>query len=319
MFRRIMTAYDGSAFGREGLLRALRIAERCGAALHIVYVERTPVMLGVEDSFASAAEGFRRNHEPNAAEVYAVAAECRAHSSVEISASIEQGPIADALRGYAIRNGVDLIVMSSHGRGGLARVWLGSVADRLIRETGLPVLVVRPPSVATATTGRADYSRILIPLDGSRLAEQSLSPAILLARSERSCVTLLRVVRERDRIDDGVLHAARGHATARDVERAERYLARIAARFSERDVNLETKIVIASDIPGAIVGFSDSGEFDLVAIATHGRSGVARLVYGSVADRVVRESVVLTLVIHPAVPAEVAAEVRESGLLIAAT
>jgi nucleotide-binding universal stress UspA family protein len=284
-----------------------------------VYVERTPVILGVEDSFANAAEAFRRNHEANSAEVYAVAAECRAHSSVEISASIEQGPIADALRGYAIRNGVDLIVMSSHRRGGLARVWLGSVADRLIRETGLPVLVVRPPSVATATTGRTDCTRILVPLDGSKLAEQSLPPALLLARSERSSITLLRVVRERDRIDDGVLQAARGRATARDVQRAERYLARIIAKFSERDVNLETKVVIASDIPGAIVGFTESRAFDLVAIATHGRSGVARMVYGSVADRVMRESVVSTLVIHPAIREKVPAEVAtERRLLISA-
>jgi nucleotide-binding universal stress UspA family protein len=310
-----MAPYDGTAFGREGLLRALRIANRSNTHLHIVHVEHVQAVVAADDSVQTP-DTSARSPEAVLAELYAFAAECRAHSTIEVTAAVEHGPIADALRGYALRNSIDVIVMSSHARGGLARAWLGSVADRLIRETGLPVLVVRPPSVAAATKGNGGYLRILVPLDGSQLAEQSIPSAVRLAAAEGATVTLLRVIREGQHVDDGVLQSARGRAAAKDVEEAESYLARIAARPTNRAVCFGTKVVIAPDIPEAIIGVAASGEFDVVAIATHGRGGVARLVYGSVADRVLRSSMISTLVVHPATRQKMTAVEIEASRVI---
>jgi nucleotide-binding universal stress UspA family protein len=299
VFKSIMAPYEGTALAREGLLRALRIATRSKAHLHIVHVEQSRAQLGADDSVVDTPETVSRSLEAIFPDLYAIAAECRAHSSIDVTASVERGPVADALRGYARRNDAGLIVMSSHGRGGVARTWHGSVADRLIRETRLPVLVVKPPSVATAASGKGDYLRILVALDGSQLAEQSVTPAVQLATAEGATITLLSVVSEREHANGSVRQSARGRAATPDVDEVERYLARIAARPMYRAVCFETKVVVAPDIPEAIIAVAASGEFDVIAIATHGRGGIARLVYGSVADRVLRVSVISTLVIHP--------------------
>jgi nucleotide-binding universal stress UspA family protein len=239
------------------------------------------------------------------AQLYRLAAECRANSSVDVTATVEDGPVADALRGHALRHGVDLIVMATHARRGMARVWLGSVADRLIRETGLPVLLVRPPSLATELTDGSCYKRIIVPLDGAPLAERSLEPAFAFAMLEHAELTLLRVVPVARNMSPDELHATIGPARARDVEQAESYLAGVRARLAvrvrlaEHNVRVRSAVVVADDVPAAIMGFAQANDGDLIAIATHGRGGIARAIIGSVTDRVMSEGVLSALVIHP--------------------
>ena len=109
--------------------------------------------------------------------------------------------------------------MRSHSRKGFARAWFGSVADALIRESGIPVLVVKAPSLATALESGFHYNRILVPLDGSLLAEQSIEPAISLARIDGATVTLLMVVTP-SILPAGEFVAANGDAPAKAVAAA---------------------------------------------------------------------------------------------------
>ncbi len=200
----------------------------------------------------------------------------------------------------------------------LYRLWLGSVADRLIRETGLPVLIVRPPSLATELVDGACYKRIVVPLDGSLLAEHSLPSALALAELEHAELTLLRIVPSEKSIPSGELHAAIGPARAQDVDEAERYLAGVRVRLADHPVRIRAAVVVAEDVPRAILGFAQATDGDLIAIATHGRGGFARAVLGSVADRVMSDGVLSALVIHPAEQLQAAfvPEARTAGVAV---
>jgi nucleotide-binding universal stress UspA family protein len=318
MYRVIMVPVDGSAFSREAVFHGLRLARKNGAQLRLVRVASIPGLVGDSDFVSLETTARMNEHDRLLTELYRLAAECRANSPVEVTATVEDGPIADALRGHALRHDVDLIVMATHARRGMARVWLGSVADRLIRETGLPVLLVRPPSLATELIDGSCYKRIIVPLDGSSLAERSLPAAFALAELEHAELTILRIVPVAKSIAAGELHSTIGPARARDVEEAERYLAGIRVRFAERHVRMRSSVVVADDIPRAIIGFAQANDGDLIAIATHGRGGIARAVLGSVADRVMSEGVLSALVIHPVEQIEpvFVPEARMSGVAV---
>jgi len=319
MYRVIMVPVDGSAFSREAVFQGLRMAHKNRAQLRLVGVASIPSHVGGPDvvSLENSARMSERDTMPT--QLYRLAAECRANSPVEVTATVEDGPIADALRGHALRHDVDLIVMATHARRGMARVWLGSVADRLIRETGLPVLLVRPPSLATELIDGSCYKRIIVPLDGSSLAERSLPTALALAELEHAELTLLRVVPVAKSIPAGELHATiEPAARASDVEEAEHYLAGMRIRLADHHVRVRSAVVVAEDVSGAITGFAQANDGDLIAIATHGRGGIARAILGSVADRVMSEGVLSALIIHPVdrVEAGLVPEAHSAGVVV---
>lgn len=298
MFRNVMVPVDGSSFSREAVIQGLRIASLYGATLRLVKVAATPAFSKGPEAVAMDSRAFDDIHASELANLYALAAECRAHSTINVTASLERGPVVDALCGYARRNAVDLIVMRSQARRGLARIWFGSVADALIRESGVPVLVVRPPSIGTSLEKGFSYRKILVPLDGSVLAEQALPRAITLARFDGSSIVLVFVVSPDHEAANGTLVSAIGPASASDVTAAQTYLDSIAVHRCT-GLKVTTRVVIASDIPAAILRVADTEEIDLITMATRGQGTMARTIGGSVSDRVMRESVSSTLVVHP--------------------
>lgn len=295
MYRNVMVPVDGSSFSREAVLQGLRIALQTGATLRLVRVAVTPVFLGSPDSVVMESESLRNMHSAELSDLYAIAAECRAHSTVIVTASLERGPVLDALIGYAKRHQVDLIVMRSHARRGLARAWFGSVADGLIRESGIPVLVVRPPSVATGLENGFHFNRILVPLDGSPLAEQALTPAVALSRMQGASITLLRVVTPWKQREPGDLESPIGPASAHDVAEAQLYLDSLLTSA----MHVTRRVVISNDVPSTILQMADIDEADLIAIATRGRGALKRATAGSVSDVIMREAVTSTLIVHP--------------------
>lgn len=301
MYRNIMVPVDGSSFAREAVLHALRIASQSGATLHLVQVTVAPVFLGAHEGIAPGTSSLGDLHSVELSNLYALAAECRAHSTLTVTAAMERGPIVDALIGYARRHDVDLIVMRSHARRGLARVWFGSVADGLIRESGIPVLVVRPPSVATALHSGFHHQRILVPLDGCAIAEQALAPAVSLARIDDASITLLRILTAWKHREPGELESSLGPAGANEVSEAQRYLDSLLSGPEDRSIRVTRRVIISSDIASTILKAATDHEADVVALATRGRGAIRRATAGSVSDLVMRESTVSTLVINPPV------------------
>jgi nucleotide-binding universal stress UspA family protein len=192
--------------------------------------------------------------------------------------AVMDGPVETVLATFVELHAIDLIVMATHGRRGLARAWLGSVGDALLRSSRVPVLLVRASEETALDT--PERPRILIPLDGSRLSERVLEPAMDLGRSLSATYRLVRVV----------THA---EDEARD------YLSRIGGWMQDRGLEVDTTVVPSEHPALAILEESERAGAALIAMATHGRHGVPRLVMGSVAGGVLRGARVPLLLYRP--------------------
>jgi nucleotide-binding universal stress UspA family protein len=178
---------------------------------------------------------------------------------------------------------------------------LGSTTDDLVRNTPVPLLIYRPVADKPPPSDFR-FHRILVPLDGSDVAEEALGPAAELARIMDASLTFLRVVEPVPLVaPDGLVYSPPALDTAfvDDLtDQAQKYIDHVAARWQGEGLKVETRVVI-NDLPTAAV-LESAAEHDLIAVATHGRSRMARLFLGSVADKVVRGAACPVLVVrHP--------------------
>jgi nucleotide-binding universal stress UspA family protein len=191
--------------------------------------------------------------------------------------------------------------MTTHGRGGIRRAWLGSVADQLIRTSDAPILIKRPGDGAAAERPIA-LADILIPLDGSPIAEAVLEPAAALARLWDAEISLVQVVRPIVLTSDPPLPFPSGYSdqvTAMRRESAQDYIRDVAERLRESGVKASGVAVIGGGIADTLLDLAQAERVSLMAVATHGRGGVRRVVLGSVADKLVRGAEVPLLVVRP--------------------
>jgi nucleotide-binding universal stress UspA family protein len=301
MYKVIMVPTDGSGFDREAIRVAIRIAERNDAQIRLVRVLATGSFFGASvdsERTPAAADVVRSERNRTLSELYVLAAECRAISNAEICVDLHTGPVNDVLQGYARRNEVDLIVISTHGRSGIARLSLGSVTDSLIRHTTIPVLVVKPPTSYLNPQVWESFRRIVVPLDGSVLAEQILPRVMALAKFEEAEITLLNVLIPQSYSQKEIAEPSMPW-WENDIAVAQTYLFRVAARLRRDGMAVTTDIVIGENVAQSIGDFAGREKADLIAIATHGRGGLARLLRGSVADAVLHSSRLSMLVFKP--------------------
>jgi len=218
-----------------------------------------------------------------------------------LTLALLKGPIAPTLTKYARDIGADLVVMTSHGRGGLRRAWLGSVADELVRTLERPVIILRPDEKRT-TPQPIDLAKIGVPLDGSPLAETVLEPVLALARLWGSEVSLVQVVRPIVLTTDPQLPFPTGYADQQTKIRqstVQEYIEAVAKRLRADGVKASGTALLGGAVTDTLLEFFHSEKVGLVAISTHGRGGVRRLVLGSVADKLVRAAEMPMLVLRP--------------------
>ncbi|HJQ12863.1 MAG TPA: universal stress protein [Gemmatimonadaceae bacterium] len=314
MLKTIMVPTDCSGFDREAIRVALRIAERSEAKLRLVRVLTTGAFFGVghnPEELRAAATSVKRDRDSAVTELYALAAECRRTANVDVTVALETGPVADALEGYAKRNKVDLVVISSHGRAGVSRLSLGSVTDSLIRRTTVPVLIVKPAASYLNPQVRGAFKKVVVPLDGSPLAEEILEQVTMLALLEDAELVLLSVIRRPLHQDNG---SHKAPWWEKDVAESKAYLARVAQVVRTREVKVQTDVVIGDDIAEEIAAYAGKEGADLIAIATHGRGGLNRVLRGSVADALTRAARSCVLVFHPKAVQAKASHAEEAAI-----
>jgi nucleotide-binding universal stress UspA family protein len=311
MFRTIVVPLDGSSFGEHALPLAISIAKRSGAALRLVHILRPFVEMAPElTAYQGPIEAEYRQEKQTY--LNGVVQRIREVSPIPVSADVIEGEIAGSIREEVSDGKAELVVMSTHGRGPLARFWLGSVADELVRELPVPLLLVHPTHMPVDLKADPVFKNILLPLDGTPLAEQIIAPAGELARVMGASCTLFRVVHTD--VPDTLYSGTRGagvtqHHARLMVERleslerqqreqAERYLETAAERLRVLGVQVQTHAVMEEQ-PAAAILHETEANFDLVALETHGYSGLKRLWLGSVADKVIRGSHVPVLVQRP--------------------
>jgi len=199
---------------------------------------------------------------------------------------------AQAIVDAATYNEIDLVTMATHGRSGLGRLFLGSVAESVVRRLTVPVLLVRgEPSAEPGAIGR-----ILVPLDGSEASEAVLAVVAGLAGPFDFTIDLLHVVEPLTPAALAEVGSQADELLRRRYAEAETDLARLAGRLEARGLRVRwtARLGLAAE---AIQEYADREKIGLIAMTTHGRSGLGRLFLGSVAEQILRAARVPVLLL----------------------
>lgn len=308
MAKTILVPLDGSTFAEHALPVATGLARASGGRLHLVQVHEVPVVPTSPDLLvpydAQWDSALRQQEEEYLGSVANRVAE---RAGIQARTELLSGPAEMALATYAREMDVDLVVMTTHGRSGLSRMWLGSVADGVIRRSQVPVLLLRPSHAEVDYDEELRPLHILCPLDGSELSRGIIEPALWLGGFSGARVTLLRITLPIPLLRPQLIGPGAGREdvlTEEEQARAREEVEQVAAPLRARGVQVETAVVSHGVPAVAILDYAATHAVDLIALATHGRGGWSRLALGSVADKVLRGSLMPVLVYRPPVPGE---------------
>jgi nucleotide-binding universal stress UspA family protein len=289
MFDRILVPLDGSTFAEAAFPAAIAVAERFSGEIRLLRVR--------PHLWADEAMELERALDQEAWAYLADATtRLRAMTSVPVSSDSRRGNVPEEIVAEA-ETSHDLIVMTSHGRGGLSRIWLGSVTDACLRTTECPVLVVRPPQAGEETDFRIE--RVVVPLDGSTVAESALPLAVALADAFRVDVLLVRSVLAPVPLDTSLFPAPDWVPVdpRQMVDSARADLEKVAGGVETARGRPRVHVDMGRH-PAIAIGDA-AGKAGLVVMAAHAHSGWRRAILGSVTDKVVRTADGAVLVVRP--------------------
>lgn len=278
----VLVPLDGSVLAEAALEPAAGLAHRTHAVLHLVTVQvAAPGRETMEEP----------GHPPTALEVRhdlreyleAKAEALAITHGVRCTCAVLHGSPPEALAAYAREHRVALVVITAHGRSGASRCWIGSVADRLLRRTTRPVLLLRPDSLPMPQR----FYRVLVALDGSAACGDVLSQAVSLGMAVPDTeYVLVEVVEPALPLQHPGPNPV--GARARREEAAAADLDRRAARVHESGVLVISKVVVAERVGERLIELADTLGCDLIAVGTQRPRTPARPMLGSVADKIVR-------------------------------
>jgi len=337
MFDRILVPLDGSSRAEQALPIAARMACKSGGSVLLLRVCTTLhnfARSGMESAMSSL-EDMMKTERTEVNNYLARIATSEMLEGVGTVPIIAEGSPALHILTEAKDHEADVIVMCSHGDTGLKRWLLGSVAEKVIRHSPVPVLVLREGTeVLTDTSPEERHAmRILVPLDGSSLAEEALKPAAYLSAAlSHPWPAELRLVQILPLIQwwrDTTKYAAQQDMDTEeyrgDVADAQAYLDGVALRLREGELasmplQVSTRVALATDAAGMIVDTAEGhtlieNEYsgDIIAMATHGRSGFRRWLLGTTTERVLSGTHLPLFVIRPPHEAEQVDQKKPSG------
>ena len=301
MFNSILVPLDGSPVSEVALPYAEALARRTHGRLILVRAAHGPAL--------HAEPEHQQFSRVESAQVYLeqMSQALAARGVTELETGVPYGQAAAWIVDEAALRGADLIVMGTHARTGTDRWVHGSVAESVVRHASVPVFLVHAESgAASATQFAQDGRSIVAPLDGSSLAEAALPAAVDLARVVRGRLILLAVV---PKPGDPVIGAAGmgvylGDDQAQRVADSDEYLRRMQVQLRADGLAIET-LVARGDAATEIAAAARRYASTAIVMATHGHTGLARAIVGSVAGEVLRASNCPVVMIRPAeLPAE---------------
>ena len=269
MFNKILVPLDGSELAERALAPAFALAQQAeGGVLLLRVAAPQPLVASttpLHGDYGLTLPVQTSDEAQTEAESYLkIVRQDKAPHGLSVWLEAVKGGVAEAIVDTAADIHIDLIVMSSHGYSGITRWVLGSVAEKVLHKAPCPVLVVRSPR---------PLRHLLVPLDGSALSE---------------------AVEQLDQIEKGL-----GQRVVEDMrEAAGRYLRGLAEKHRRAGLALKTAVV---DEPAAasILDYTEMHAVDLIAMSTHGRTGIPRWIYGSVTEKVLHGDSHSMLIIRP--------------------
>jgi len=296
MYQRMLVPLDGSELAEVVFTFAKELAGRLDLEIVLLHVAASG-----EDEFAPMRRAYIKQSaetiKHQAQEVQARTGFQPGSKPIEARGELTVGHPAEEILRYAEENAIDLVLMATHGRSGIRRWAMGSVADKVLRASKAPILLVRAGIPGEPVSGQWPIKTILVPLDGSELGELVLPHVEILAKrrdTEPIDVVLLRVCEPPATptyygpdLSEVPLNWGQfvQQETYRGKKVAKEYLAEIEKRLKGINISVRPEVLVgkAADM---IVDYAKKNHFDLIVMATHGRAGLSRWVYGSVAEYV---------------------------------
>ena len=233
-------------------------------------------------------------------EAYLKEVEARLAGETAVDSVLLEGHVAEEVARYADDVGADMILITTHGHTGVSRMWLGSVADALIRLTNMPMLVIHPAQGGHVPADALSFKHVMVPLDGSELSATILGAAADVAKASGAKLTLVHVVSSSAVLGARIFPLLPDDVTPA-LAKAREYLEAQAGPLRAAGLSVDTHVE-EHEAPGrAIAAVADKLDADLIALATHGYGGLKRALLGSVADKVLRSSPLPLLVQRPEV------------------
>ena len=294
MIRTVLVPLDGSERAESVLPYAEQIAGGTGSELVL--------LTAVYQSSAWGASPVREDlgKETVAARTYLESKRDQLKSrGLNVKTVIAYQPEADSILSAAADEDADLIAMSTHGRSGISRWILGSVADKVLHSTHRPLLLVRAREADERAPAAID--RIVVPLDGSELSLSVLPYVEEVAEALGASLILVHAVQPLDIYPGSVTTPTPVGAILDDLlAHGQSFLTRVAQEIEARG-KVKVRSVVNIGFPvDEIVRIAQEVNAGLIGMATHGRSGAGRWIMGSMADAVVRRTNLPCLVIRPA-------------------
>jgi len=299
MFRKFVVPLDGSELAERALPYAVRLARAGQGRITLVRVALAPPSMNVDGT------GWERDQREaiDEAEHYLGAMAEKLAEQAPVETVVPYGRPAAQILDQVRQLDADGVVMATHGRTGLAHLLYGSVAETVLAESGVPVLLVRAhPAQPAEPAFDPMASRLMVPLDGSTFAEAAVDLAFDFLGPAGELV-LVSVIQEPDHI----LQDERGRVLAyldQEVEdltrEARTYLESVARRLRQKDADIRVSVDVRMGEPDTGIIEAATERFaDLIIMATHGRTGLRRVTVGGVAGNVLRKGTTPLLLVRP--------------------
>ncbi len=290
MTRTVLLPLDGSSLAERALPYAAHLASVSGARLVMMHGQPPVAAPGAPQFDVQAFAQLVREEQAVGA-----LSDPRRIQIDAVTSTVYTDKTAEGICATARELGADAIVMSTHGKSGPGRWLYGTIADQVLRQATVPVILVSA-LCDHQWTGQAPF-RILVPLDGSTFAEEVIAPVSDLARTLDAELHLIGAVSNHGETHAEGLSSLQSGTDA-EIRAMHDYLDRVAARLRAdgRTVHVDVEAGIA---PTIIDEATRRRHIDLVAMATHGRSGVARLALGSVASQTLQRTTVPMFLVRP--------------------
>ena len=284
MYKEILVPLDGSELAEVALPYAEQLAGRLGSAVTLLHV------------CESADEKYRHMHElylekmVEATKSHAEKLRDKAkRKAVRVKSALLDGHVAEQIVDYADSKRIGLIIMATHGRSGIRRWVLGDVAAKVVRATQRPVVLIRAETASPDARKSSILKKALVPLDGSSESEAVIPYIEQLAPNLDTEVILLQVVAPGYFAYSVPGETVQMYHTAEELEalttKAGSYLENVVNALKEKGIKAKYEIGVGA-AADEIIRLADEMRADVVAMSTHGRSGISRWAFGSTADKV---------------------------------
>lgn len=284
--KKILFPTDFSDCAEEAFIEAVNLARQHQAELHILHA------IVLYSSFDSFGLNLAQAYEQLQAAAQSVLAKTVADqqlNDITIKQIIEPAISASALiNSYAQNANIDLIVMGTHGRQGLTHLFLGSVAEAVIRTAPCPVMAIHKLKETKPTTNT--IKKILVPIDFSEHSKHALIYAKELAQSYQAQLQLLHVIERPPLPAFYSWDAIFSPESLPDVEaESKKALANLSREFELSTIATDI-YVINGKASRDIAKFAEEHKTDLIVISTHGLTGLKHLLIGSTTEKVIRSA-----------------------------